>query len=139
MTERSHASPPASTQLRGRWLSLARVAWLALASLTLVLDAVSVPYYYARDAGVCSSEACVGDSGRLTPERLHALQQIGLSAGFYAAYDTVIEVVAVLVFAAVAAFIFWHRSDDRMALYSSLTLVVFGGAAFSSDLLQALA
>jgi hypothetical protein len=131
-------SPPATT-LRGGWLFLARVAWLALVFLTLGLDAISVPYYYARNVGVCASAACVGDSARLTPERLHALQQMGLSAGFYAAYDVAIEVIAVLVFAAVAAVIFWHRSDDRMALFSSLTLVVFGAAAFSSDLPQALA
>src|SRR5919205_730560 len=124
------ASSPASAQRPGRWLSLARAASLALAFLALGLDAISVPYYYARDAGVCASAACVNDSGRLTPERLHALQQMGLSAGFYAAYDVAIEVIAVLVFAAVAAVIFWHRSDDRMALFSSLTLVVFGAAAF---------
>jgi hypothetical protein len=110
-----------------------------VAFLTLGLDAASVPYYYARDMVVCSGAACVGDSGRLTPERLEALREMGLSGAFYTAYDTAIEAIAVLVFAAVAAVIFWYRSEDVMALFASFTLLVFGGAAFSSDLLHALA
>ncbi|HEX6709025.1 MAG TPA: hypothetical protein VF068_01725 [Rubrobacter sp.] len=139
-TQREEARPATaspSTTLGGRRLAFLRAAWLAVAVLTLGLDAASVPYYYERDKGVCV--ACAGDSGRLTLERLHALREMGLSAGFYAGYDTAIEVVAVLVFVAVATVIFLHRSEDRMALFGSFTLLMFGGAAFSSDLLHALA
>ncbi len=128
-----------SAKLGSRQLVFTRVAWVAVAVLTLGLDAISVPYYYMRDKGICASAACANDSGRLTPDRLRTLHEMGLSAGFYAGYDTAKEIVAVLVFAAVAAVIFRYRSDDRMALFGSFTLLVFGGAAFSSDLLQALA
>ncbi len=128
-----------STTLRGRRLAVARVVWPVVACITLGLDAASVPYYYARDRSVCASAACMDDAGRITPERLRQLHELGLSTGFYAGYDTAIEVVAVLVFVAVAAVIFWHRSEDRVALFGSFTLLVFGGAAFSSDLSHALA
>ncbi|HET7478681.1 MAG TPA: hypothetical protein VFJ72_04095 [Rubrobacteraceae bacterium] len=132
--ERPGTLPPST--LRGRWLTFAQVAWVAVALITLGLDAISIPYYYARDRAVCA--ACAGDSGRITPDRLRALHDMGLSAGFYAGFDTAVEIIAVLVFAVVAAVIFLHRSHDRMALFGSFTLLVFGGAAFSSDLLKGL-
>jgi hypothetical protein len=44
-----------------------------------------------------------------------------------------------LVFTAIATVIFWRRSEDRMALFVAFTLVVFGGAALTSDVPHALA
>jgi hypothetical protein len=52
--------------------------------------------------------------------------ELGISLGWYAAYDTALVVVFALVFWALAAAIFWRRSDDLMALYTSLTLVLSG-------------
>ncbi len=121
----------------GRWLSFARVAWLAVAILTLGLDAAGIPYAYARYKSVCTGAAC-DDVDRLTPERLQALHELGLSAGFFAAYDVAVLVVVTLTFAAVADVIFWRGSNDRMTLFTSFTLLVFGGAALSSGIPQAL-
>jgi hypothetical protein len=39
--------------------------------------------------------------------------------------------VVTLVFFAVAVVIFWRRSEDRMALFASFTLLIFGGAAIN--------
>jgi hypothetical protein len=124
--------------LRGRWLTVARVSWVVVAVLALGLDVVSVPFYYERNQDVCPGAACASDANRLTPDRMHALHELGLSAGFFAGFDTAIEVVVVLAFAAIAAVMFHHRSDDRMALFGSFTLLVFGGASFTNDLLAAL-
>ncbi len=123
--------------MSGRWLFLARAAWLAVALLTLGLGTASVPYYYARDKAACAGAECASSTG-LTTEQFQALHEMGLSTGFFAAYDTAVQFVVVPVFAAVAAVIFLKRSDDPMALFGSFTLLVFGGAAFTSDLLQVL-
>jgi hypothetical protein len=114
------------------------MAWLAVAALILGLDAPGIPYAYARYESVCTSAAC-DDVDRITPHRLQALHDLGLSAGFFAAYDVALLVVVTLVFAAVATVIFWRGSNARMALFASFTLLVFGGAALSSSLSQALA
>lgn len=135
VTARSGDAPP--TTLRGRWLVSARATWLAVAFLTLGLDALTVPYYYARDRAACAGAECVSSTG-LTPEQFRALHEMGISTAFFAAYDTAVQFMVVLVFAAVSAVIFLHRSHDRMALFGSFTLLVFGGAAFSSDLLKGL-
>jgi hypothetical protein len=129
---------PLVTPLRGRWLVFARVGWVVLAALTLGLDAAGIPYAYAQYKSVCTSAACADDFDRLTPDRLQALQDFGLSADFFAVYSVALLVVATLVFAAVAAVIFWRRSYDRMALFGSFTLLIFGGAALT-DTMRALA
>jgi hypothetical protein len=120
-----------SNTLRGRPLILARIAWVVLAVIILGLDAAGIPYAYARAKEICPNAACV-DSGRLTPEGVRDLQQFGISPEFYAAYVGVgFSTLVTLVFFAVAAVIFWRRSEDRMALFASFTLLVFGGAAIN--------
>ncbi|MDQ3855578.1 MAG: GAF domain-containing sensor histidine kinase, partial [Chloroflexota bacterium] len=59
-----------------------------------------------------------------------ALQDLGLSLGSFAAYSVVMDAVFAAVCGAVAALIFWRKSDDRMALFVSLALLTFGTATF---------
>ena len=103
---------------------------MVLAILVLGLDAAGIPYTYARYESVCTGavEVCSEDS-LLTPEDVRGLGEFGLSSAFYAAYQGVgIETAFTLVCFAVAAVIFWRRSDERMALFTSFVLVIFGGA-----------
>ena len=107
-----------------------RAAWVVLAVIVLGLDAAGIPYVYARYETVCTrdAEVCFEDS-LLTPEGARELGEVGLSRAFYAAYQGVgDETVFTLVCFAVAAVIFLRRSDDRMALFASFVLLLFGGA-----------
>ena len=54
------ASPPAPTTLRGRWLFLARVAWVAVAITALAIIVFSVPSSFEHYSSVCTvaSEVC---------------------------------------------------------------------------------
>jgi hypothetical protein len=141
----SHTTDPrvtesvTDTRLRGRWLVLARWAWVLLAVLLMLLIAVGIPFEYAYYQSICTSAACSTDdvTAQLTPEGVQALQALGLSTGFYAAYLVTIEVVAALVYTAVAAVIFWHRSDDRMGLFAAFTLLTAGCAIFVAGSLTA--
>ena len=135
----SASSGASGTPLRGRWLLAARAVWIASAVLVLGLDIAGIPYAYAQVKSICTSAACTETFGGLTPEEVQALKEIGLSANFYAAYFVALLVVTSLAFAAVGALIFWRKSEDRMALFGAFMLLVFGGAAFTSDLPQALA
>ena len=105
-----------------------------MAAVVLGLDAAGIPYTYALYRETCTSPACV-ESGRLTPEEVQNLQQLGVSPEFYAAYVGVgLSTVVTLVFFALAAVIFWRRSEDRMALFGSFMLLVFGGAAITGTM-----
>jgi hypothetical protein len=92
----------------------------------------SIPSSYEYYSSVCTTasgmcyEWAVGEVGQITPEGVRALQDAGLSVRFYAISNVVIDKVFQLVWFAVGALIFWRRSDDRMALLTSLVLVTFG-------------
>jgi hypothetical protein len=55
---------------------------------------------------------------------------LGLSVAFYAAFDATLNGVFVAVWVAVGVLVFWHRSDDRMALLVAFFLVTFGPISF---------
>jgi hypothetical protein len=127
------ASPPASS-LRGRWLLLARVAWVAVTITALAIVVFSAPITFEQFRTVCTASAEVCSTQRaveqLTPAGVQALQEVDLSLRFYAAVNVAIATVFQLVWLAAGALIFWNRSDDRMALLVSLFLVAFGTATF---------
>ena len=108
----AHGSPPSPT-LRGRWLLLARAAWVAVAISALGSFVISVPARYAQLAHPTTG--------------VHAaLAELGLSAGGYALYNVGLDAVFVSVFAVVAIVIFWRRSNDPVALLVATMLVVWG-------------
>jgi hypothetical protein len=123
-------SPP-STTLRGRWLLLARLAWLAVASIVIGLHVAGIPYAYARTINNLNFD-------RLTTKQVQVFKNLGLTPEFYAAYTVALPVGTMVVFIAIATVIFWRRSEDRMALFGAFMLVVFGGAALTSDVPRAL-
>ena len=127
----ARTTQPATT-LRGRLLLLARVAWVALTAVVIGLHLAGIPYFYARQIGHLNLV-------RLSPEQLRGFENLGLTPEFYAAYTVTLPVGTMLVFTAIATVIFWRKSDDRMALFAAFTLAVFGGAALTSDVPQALA
>src|SRR5215208_3943932 len=136
----TRASPPATT-MRGGWLLLARVAWIAVAITALAIVLFSVPSSLEHYRSVCTavSEVCSERAVRKpTPEGVRALRDVGLSLGSYALLNVVIDKVFELVWFAVGALIFWRRSDDRMALLVSAFLVSFGTATVDTTAADAL-
>ncbi len=128
-------SSEADTRLRGRWLIIARSVWVVLAALTLGLIIASIPSYSALLHVVCSSDLVTcRNNGQLTPADLRALQALGLSLDFYATYWVAVYIVFTVGFATIGTLIFWRKSDDRMALFASLTLILFPAGFNSSEL-----
>src|ERR687898_2668974 len=127
----TRTSPPAIT-LRRRWLLPARVGWVAVAITVLAIVLFSIPSSFEHYRTVCTaaSEVCSERAvGQPTPEGVQALREMGLSVRSYALLNVVIDKVFQLVWFAVGAIIFLRRSDDRMALLTSLFLVSFGPVA----------
>lgn len=127
-TAGSRRTPP---RLRGYSLILARLAWVAVTLLVVVIFIVGEFLYVAELQTVCTkgAEACLKE-GLLTPENVQQLRALGLSVPFYAAYDAIINTIFVSVWLAVGALIFWRRSDDRIALLVSLFLTTYGPMSF---------
>ncbi len=112
------------SRIPGRWLGIARAAWVTTTVLAVTLFVASLPAYYDLLRTACTGSACI--SLQLTPKGMHALQELGLSAGFYAAYSLALGVLFASVCLAVAAVVFWRASKERMALIGASMLVLFG-------------
>src|SRR6266487_1936298 len=119
-------------RLQGRWLVLARVGWVAVVVLALGLFIASIPTTFAELHILCTAASC-SSSGPLTPDHVRELQAWGLSMDFYASYIVVFIIVFTFGYFAVGAVLFWRKSDARMALFASFTLVTFP-MAFSEGL-----
>jgi hypothetical protein len=124
--------------LRGRWLLLARLVWVAVALLTVGVFVFSIPSEFARLHTPCTNTVSCSWLVRLTAENVRELREVGLSVNFFAAYFVSIEAAFTLVAPiAIGAIIFWRRSDDRMAFLVSLVLLTYWtGISFPYHLLE---
>jgi hypothetical protein len=125
------APPPTAiqTSLRGRWLWLARVAWLIVATVGLIGPLLSIPLNSAQLQHVCTGTrtACLEAGRLLRPEDLQTLANWGLSVPFIAAYGATLGALVTLVWSAMGGVIFWRRSSEPRALFFALCLVVAPG------------
>ena len=128
------SAPPTSAdaslpgRLRGRWLLLARVAWIVVAAVALGLFIIGIPDEFTLLHIPCHAVMC--PTGQLSPSGLRALEGLGFSLDAFAAYTVAMDVLFAAVCSVVALLIFWRKSDDRMGLLVSLALLTFGTATF---------
>ncbi len=125
------------SSLRGRWLYLTRAAWITMAALIVGLNLIAIPSFYAVARLVCAggptchSGVKFSTAIQLTSDQAHQLAALGLSSSFAATYQIALQLFCILICTVLAMLIFWRRSDDRMALFGSFTLITFGGATLS--------
>jgi len=120
MTTEPERATTFDARLRGRWLLVARVAWVTVTVLVVGLSVVGMPEYYDQ-------LRTLSDPNVETPIATHAN---------YAAYNVALGVVYVAVNVAVGALIFWRKSDEPVALLVALMLVLL--SADGSPIIEAL-
>ncbi len=119
-----------------RWLVLARVAWVVCALLLLANFVASIPAYYQIMLTICTlPDPSNCPTGQLTPGTVQALAHLHLSLSSYAASFVALDVVLSLLPWGIGLLIFWRKSDERMGLFVSLLLVLFGGTGITNTLL----
>ena len=140
---RSTPEPVSSSKGESSWFAryprlsgLARLLWVLLAALTLVLIFASIGPRYRTLAEVGSSPE-LRALGELTPAEAADLARAGLSPQFYAALFTALEVISALAFATLSAVIFWRSSGSGYLYFAAIALLPFG--AISSPILINLA
>jgi hypothetical protein len=101
----------ADTALHGRPLLLARLLWATLALLILGLFIAGVPGSVARAL-------------MLQPDTRAGLESLGLGATFPAIYINALDTIMMAGFAGIGILIAWRRSNDWMALFVSIMLML---------------
>lgn len=122
------------TRLYGRWLLVARAVWIVLVALTLGLFAVSFAMYAPR----LSRSDAILQSFLLHPDPsvsgyIAFNAHLGALLGDYNTVKIILIGVTSLSWIVVGCVIFWHKSDDWMALLVALALMLFG-VSFSPPL-----
>ena len=130
------------TRLHGVRLLLARGVWLGAMALAVVILIAAVPVRFSKLLNFLSIfiiDTSTTRAGDLDPNAVqNGLQQLGVSPGFYAAYNVALELIMVLGFLVVGIVIFLRKSNDLMAIAVSFTLVTFGPAlSFTANTLVA--
>ncbi len=105
-------------RLNGVNLSVTRGVFAVLALATVIFFSMGVPLYF---------QSYIENIDAAT---LSALQGLGLSTTFYAAYQTVLVVLLAIAFAVAGVIISWYKSDDWLALLVAFTLIGQGANAF---------
>jgi hypothetical protein len=122
------SSPPAvETRLHGTWLLLARSVWVTLAGLSVGLYITSILVYYLGLHGfqvgvyehLISTSAPISGYSAMV---FHYSPFTGTSATMNIALLTVLAPLWIVV----GLVIFWRRSDEWMALFVALFLVLLG-------------
>lgn len=110
---------------RRRWLLFGlRAIWVAAAILVVEVLLLMARPGYERLQVVCTADACISD--QLTRTGVEALAAMGLTPQFYAAYVAVLTFAVSITYLVVAVVIFRARADEPIALYVSLSLLLFG-------------
>lgn len=103
---------------------LATVAWVSLVLLLLGCFVILLPSYFTLLQSICTNAACA--LLQPTPQSVQALQQLGLSVANYAVLNLVLISATMVVCLLVGLVLFWHKSDDWMALLAGFFLVLLG-------------
>ena len=124
----SDAPPAVGARLRRRGLLAVRLGWVIVAALSVGLFAAGIPSEFAELQTPCPTPVCT--TGQLPAAGLQALTDLGLSPRFYAAATVAMDIVFAAAYALIGTLIFWRRSDDRVAVFASVALLLFGTATF---------
>jgi hypothetical protein len=120
----NRTQPQTSTILRARRLTIVRVAWTTVTLLAVTLFSVSLPALYN------GFRTLYGDDEHSV---LRAnLTQLGLSVDIYASYLFALGVVVAVACFALAVIIFYRRSNDLMALFTAMMLVLLGATIWGT-------
>jgi len=111
----STRASPSATTLRGRWLLLARAAWVIIATLALGLFLASIPGYVSNVLTLGQAD-WMGASVEAPSELVFVLDLLGVLA----------SIAAALVCLTLAVVLFWRRSDDWMVMFISSYLLLYG-------------
>jgi signal transduction histidine kinase len=130
------------TRLRGRWLLIARLAWVAVFTVLTIMYTLSFVEVREALSTVCEEELCsldlqiqhsgvgervmnfqgspVGFAERLRPPQVEALVTLGLTLDRYGWLGALQMGIPALLFLLIAAGLFWRKSDNWMALFVSI-------------------
>lgn len=135
MTLHQHAISDAdsgiSSNLRSQkswnWLALARILWIVLAFVLVIIFLANIPSYYQSLHSFCTQPSPFDcQTGRLTLGNVQALSHLHLSTTVSAALLATFSLIVSVLYWAIGLLIFWRKSGEWVGLITSLTCIMLG-------------
>ncbi len=147
MAATASAGSSPHTRLRGGWLRVARLAWVA--GFTALAAMYALGFLAVREvlSTVCEEEFCtltrqvrhtgagervlrwpgppIGYADQLRPDQVGALEALGLTLDQYGWLAALQMGIPTLLYLLIAAGLFWQKSDDWMVLFASVMAGMF--------------
>ena len=105
MSSRASAS---ATSLRGRWLVIARAAWVVIATLALLLFVASTSGYISNVLNLSQAD-WIGARVEAPAGLVFVVELLGV----------LVSITSALVCLTLASVLFWRKSDDWMVMFIS--------------------
>jgi hypothetical protein len=118
---RRESTPDQETRLRGRRLLVARSVVFTVIGFTLGLYLLALPGLYPRLSIPCTNELALC---LFYPEQVAPLAKLGITPSSLIVSVFAVSYASILLVCGVAALLIWRRSDDWMALFLALTLIL---------------
>jgi signal transduction histidine kinase len=137
----------ADTKLRGRWLLIARLAWITTFIALTLMHVFGFLAVHNDLSTVCENDLCtlnrqishtdagdkiegwtgppIGAADRLRPEQVAALKRFRLTLNQYGWLGALQMGIPAAIYLLIAAGLFWWKSDDWMALFASVMIATF--------------
>lgn len=118
---------------RWNWRLSIRIAWLVFALALLVILIANIPTFFQYASVVCSlSDVGNCPAEQFTPAYVQVLKQLHLAVALAQGGLATLCVTVCVLYYLLGLWIFWRRSQSRMALFVSLLFVVFGSTGLLS-------
>src|SRR5690349_2039355 len=108
-------------------LTLARVTWVVFVAIMITLNVLNIPQVFNRPICQSSETGCEDSMNRITQGTVDGLAFVGIDYHTYVTIESIFLVIDYAVILLIAGFLFWQRSNDRMALILAAALVCYGG------------
>jgi len=128
MAEIADAASQPNTRRATVGYALARVLWVVAALLTVSIFVISLPAYATQMQTLCPTASC--SNGQLTAAQAEALARLGFSLATYANAFVALNIIASACWFLISLLMIWRGGNDRMALFTAFTLLLFGVARF---------
>ena len=134
------------TTLRGRWLLVARLAWVSMFTVLTIMYALGFLEVRKALSTVCNGEPCtlrkqiqvtdagervmsylgppIGYADRLRPDQVKTLERLGLTLDEYGWLGALQMGIPALLFLLIAAGLFWRKSNNWVALFVSVMVAI---------------
>lgn len=108
----------------------AKIIWLITAILYITPFIISVPGVFNYLSTECAKDSQCLLGPNSYPD-FTVIQAAGLTTTSVAAYQVALALIAAAIFIFIGFFIVWHKPNERMAVFVSLTLLTLGANIFA--------